>query len=47
MYEDAPRFDTLVTHVLDRGFRLVGIHTTYQSGLAGWADVLFAHERVL
>lgn len=46
MYEDAPRFDELLTFVLDHGFRLVGMFPVHQERIAKWADVIFTCGRM-
>ena len=42
LYEDMPRFDELISFVLDQDFRLVTFYDTgYQHGFAAWTDALF------
>lgn len=44
MYEGAPRFDRLLSHMLDRDFQLAGLYVTHQNGQAAWADALFVRS---
>lgn len=45
MYENLPRFDTILTHLLDNGFRLVAFYEMLgdAGGTAGWTEALFVN----
>lgn len=44
LYRDSPRFDRLLTHLLDAGFRVVGLYDFgFQHDRAAWCDALMVH----
>lgn len=48
LYQGMPRFDKVFSFLLDRDYVLVSVYDIHlKNGVAGWADVLFVHRRVL
>lgn len=48
LYQGKPRFDTVLSFLLDRGYVLVSVYDIHQmNGVAAWADALFIHRRCL
>lgn len=46
MYEGIDRFDTLLSFMLDKNYKLVGFYDqNKRNGILSWSDVLFAHAR--